>query len=148
MHTSKPSELFEGENSSLRKTFEEATQKEEWEEEFDAIQAKHSYTEYTNERFCCGGDYCTGNHLDFIKDFIRTLLSHERAERDAWWNKHEQDMYEELEKAHREETEKAVKKERKRTLLEVRDMNIHPIRVDDFIKQELLSLTPTKTDKQ
>ncbi len=46
----------------------------EWEERFDEIQRKMSYTDYGCERFCCGGDYCEGDHLGFIKSFISQEL--------------------------------------------------------------------------
>lgn len=46
-------------------------EKDNWEKRFDDIQNKNKYTEYTSERFCCGGDYCDLGHLEFIKSFIR-----------------------------------------------------------------------------
>lgn len=52
------------------------TQSREWGERFDEIAANGQYTEYLYQRFCCGGDYCTGSkiHNDWIKDFIRQTL--------------------------------------------------------------------------
>lgn len=52
----------------------------DWEEQFDKIQSKCKYDDYTDERFCCGGDYCTGDHNGFIKSFIRELLAKQREE--------------------------------------------------------------------
>jgi hypothetical protein len=55
------------------------TQMSEWEKEFDDIQNKQRYTDYTSERFCCGGDYCEGDHLGYIKSFISQLLTSQRT---------------------------------------------------------------------
>jgi hypothetical protein len=50
------------------------------------------------------------NELVVPYSLIQNLLT----EKDAWWNKHEQDMYEEVEKAHREESAHLVERERTR----------------------------------
>ncbi len=47
--------------------------KRPWGERFYSIQGAKSYSDYTCERFCCGGDYCDGDHLGFIKSFIRSI---------------------------------------------------------------------------
>jgi len=59
----KPSAIFEGENSSLKKTFEEATKPIDWEEEF-------------YKRF----NPLSQHNLVEIKSFISTLLSTQREE--------------------------------------------------------------------
>lgn len=46
----------------------------EWEERFDEIQKSVRFIDYSYKRFCCGGDFCDGDHLGFIKDFIRTEI--------------------------------------------------------------------------
>lgn len=51
---------------------------QDWEIAFDKIQDSQKYNDYTAKRFCCGGDYCEGDHLGFIKDFIRELLVKEK----------------------------------------------------------------------
>lgn len=51
-----------------------------WEKEFNKIQEKTKFIEYTEKRFCCGGDYCEGDHLGFIKSFIRTQISKAQRE--------------------------------------------------------------------
>ena len=43
-------------------------------ERFNAIVKKTDFTEYTNRRFCCGGDYCQGDHNGWIKDFIQSEI--------------------------------------------------------------------------
>ena len=48
---------------------------ETWQERFDKIVDNTDYTEYTPKRFCCGGDYCEGDHNGFIKNFISKELS-------------------------------------------------------------------------
>ncbi|MES2216647.1 MAG: hypothetical protein V4481_05135 [Patescibacteria group bacterium] len=50
------------------------------EERFDKIQESTNYSEYTHKRFCCGGDYCKGDHLGFIKSFIQEELERARGE--------------------------------------------------------------------
>ena len=52
----------------------------EWEKEFDRVQELTRYDEYTSARFCCGGDYCRGDHLGFIKWFISEQITKARAE--------------------------------------------------------------------
>lgn len=49
------------------------SQNPQWREEFDEIQKSTNYSEYTHERFCCGGDYCQGDHNGFIKSFIANV---------------------------------------------------------------------------
>ena len=44
----------------------------EWEKEFDR---QCLYSEPYNGIGCCGGDYCSGDHNERIKDFIKSLLS-------------------------------------------------------------------------
>ena len=61
----------------------------EWEKQFDEIQNKTKYTEYTDKRFCCGGDYCEGDHLGFIKSFIRSTL----LARDEEWARYVADRF-------------------------------------------------------
>jgi hypothetical protein len=51
--------------------------KQTWQERFDEIGNKTHYSEYTDERFCCGGDYCEGDHDGFIKSFIAQILEEE-----------------------------------------------------------------------
>lgn len=48
--------------------------------EFEEIQKKHSYSDYTIERFCCGGDYCYGDHNGFIKSYINSLIARKEEE--------------------------------------------------------------------
>jgi hypothetical protein len=52
----------------------------DWEKEFDEIVQRTNYREYTSDRFCCGGDYCIGDHDAFIKSFISSLLSRQKEE--------------------------------------------------------------------